>query len=164
MKLPTLSRMARGATFAAVALLAPVSASAEGLILWMRDNGAALAPRVIDHWNATHPADPITLTLIPHERMMPTFAGALAAGKVPDLLSLDLILTPDFMKAGYLKDITEPMAGNPNVRKVVQAHIDLATYQKRLYGVPFTPDDSVLLYNKALFKKAGLDVEKPPTT
>jgi len=156
--------MARGATFAAVALLAPVSASAEGLILWMRDNGAALAPRVIDHWNATHPADPITLTLIPHERMMPTFAGALAAGKVPDLLSLDLILTPDFMKAGYLKDITEPMAGNPNVRKVVQAHIDLATYQKRLYGVPFTPDDSVLLYNKTLFKAAGLDPEKPPAT
>ena len=151
--------------FLAVALMAaPVTASAENLTLWVRDNGATLATRVIDHWNETHPADHITLTLIPHEQMMPTFASALAAGKVPDLLSLDLILTPDFMKAGYLKDITDPMAGNPNIKKVVQAHIDLATYKKRLYGVPFTPDDSVLLYNKALFKKAGLDAEKPPMT
>ncbi len=119
---------------------------------------------MIDHWNETHPSDHITLTLIPHKRIMPTFASALAAGKAPDLLSLDLILTPDFMKAGYLKDITDPMAGNANIKKVVQAHIDLATYKKRLYGVPFTPDDSVLLYNKALFKKAGLDLEKPPMT
>ncbi len=56
------------------------------------------------------------------------------------------------------------MAGNASIKKVVQAHIDLATYKKRLYGVPFTPDDSVLLYNKALFKAAGLDAEKPPAT
>jgi len=157
-------RMITATVFWAAASMTPVPASAEALTLWMRDNGAALAPRVIERWNQTHPADPITLTLIPHERMMPTFAGALTAGNVPDLLSLDLILTPDFMKAGYLKDITDSMAGNPNIRKVVQAHIDLATYQKRLYGVPFTPDDSVLLYNKALFKRAGLDPEKPPAT
>jgi len=144
--------------------MAAPTASAEQLTIWMRDNGATLATRVIDHWNETHPADHIALTLIPHERMMPTFASALAADKVPDLLSLDLVLTPDFMKAGYLKDITESMAGNPNIKKVVRAHIDLATYEKRLYGVPFTPDDSVLLYNKALFRKAGLDAEKPPMT
>jgi ABC-type glycerol-3-phosphate transport system substrate-binding protein len=152
------------AFFAVASMAAPVTASAEDLILWMRDNGATVAARVIDHWNEAHPADHVTLTLIPHEQMMPTFASALSAGKAPDLLSLDLILTPDFMKAGYLKDITDPMARSPNIKKVVQAHIDLATYKKRLYGVPFTPDDSVLLYNKALFKQAGLDAEKPPTT
>jgi multiple sugar transport system substrate-binding protein len=145
-------------------MAAPATASAENLTLWMRDNGAAVAPRVIDRWNETHPADPIKLTSIPHESMMDTFARALAAGEAPDLLSLDLILTPDFMKAGYLKDITDPMAGNPHIGKVVRAHIDLATYERRLYGVPFTPDDSVLLYNKALFRKAGLDAEKPPAT
>ena len=154
----------RSVAFFALALMAPLDASAEPLTIWVRDNGATLATRVIDHWNETHPADHITLALIPHDRMMPTFAGALAAGKVPDLLSLDLILTPDFMKAGYLKDITNRMAGNANIKKVVKAHIDLATYKKRLYGVPFTPDDSVLLYNKALFKQAGLDAEKPPMT
>jgi multiple sugar transport system substrate-binding protein len=140
----------------------PFSASAENLILWVRDNGATHATRVIDRWNETHPADHITLTPVPHEHMMSAFANALAEGKAPDLLSLDLILTPDFMKAGYLKDITDQMAGNPNVKKVVPAHIDLATYKRRLYGIPFTLDDSLLFYNKALFKRAGLDPEKPP--
>ena len=58
----------------AAGLMAPVTASAERLTLWVRDNGATLATRVIDHWNETHPADHITLTLIPHDDMMPTFA------------------------------------------------------------------------------------------
>jgi multiple sugar transport system substrate-binding protein len=155
----------RSVAFLAAALAAaPATASAEALTLWMRDNGVTVAARVIEHWNETHPADPITLTLIPHEKMMTAFSSAATSGVVPDLLSLDLILTPDLMRAGYLKDITDPMSSNPNVKRVVPAHIALATYEKRLYGVPFTPDDSVLLYNKALFRKAGLDPEKPPTT
>ena len=34
----------------------------------------------------------------------------------------------------------------------------------KIYAVPHTIDMSVMLYNKDLFKKAGLDPEKPPTT
>src|SRR5262245_52479029 len=147
------------ALLAAALVAAPAAASAEALTLWMRDNGATVAARVIEHWNETHPADPVTLKQIPHEKMMTSLASETASGGVPDLLSLDLILTPDFMKAGYLKDITDAMAGNPNIKKVVRAHLDLATYDKRLYGVPFTPDDSILLYNKELFRRAGLDAE-----
>ena len=41
---------------------------------------------------------------------------------------------------------------------------DLATYDGKLYGTGFTPDVSILLYNKDIFKKAGLDPEQPPKT
>ena len=34
----------------------------------------------------------------------------------------------------------------------------------RLYGVPLYADVSALFYNKDLFRKAGLDPEKPPTS
>lgn len=138
--------------------------TAENLTMWVRDNGTGVAARVIDYWNAAHPADHITLTLIPHEQMVSSYTDALKSGNVPDLLSLDLILTPDFMKAGYLEDITRQMAASRNINRVVPAHIKLATYKDHLYGVPFTLDDSVLFYNKALFRKAGLDAEKPPAS
>jgi multiple sugar transport system substrate-binding protein len=36
-------------------------------------------------------------------------------------------------------------------------------YDGGLYSVPFAAEGSVLLYNKGLFKQAGLDPEKPPT-
>lgn len=145
-------------------LMIATASAAEDLTMWVRDNTGTLAAHVVDHWNETHPAEHITLTRIPHEHLIANFTNAVAAGNPPDLLSLDLILMPDFMKAGSLKDITDQTASNPNIDKVAPAHIHLATYKKRLYGVPFTLDDSVLFYNKTLFRKAGLDPEKPPTS
>jgi multiple sugar transport system substrate-binding protein len=47
---------------------------------------------------------------------------------------------------------------------VAQAFKDLASYDGRLYGTGFTPDVSILLYNKDVFVKAGLDPESPPKT
>ena len=36
--------------------------------------------------------------------------------------------------------------------------------KKRLYGLPFAGNASGYIYNKALFRKVGLDPENPPTT
>jgi multiple sugar transport system substrate-binding protein len=38
----------------------------------------------------------------------------------------------------------------------------VATFENRLYGVPLYADVSALFYNKDLFKRAGLDPDKPP--
>ena len=73
------------------------------------------------------------------------------SGDVPDLISFDLIFMPDFMKAGFLTDLTETLGADPNQAKVAQAFQDLATYDGKLYGTGFTPDVSILLYNKDLF-------------
>ena len=40
----------------------------------------------------------------------------------------------------------------------------VSTYDGRLYGVPLYADVSALFWNKDLFRKAGLDPEKPPTS
>ena len=37
------------------------------------------------------------------------------------------------------------------------------SYKGRIYGLPFSADSSVLIWNKKLFKQAGLDPEKGPT-
>jgi multiple sugar transport system substrate-binding protein len=71
---------------------------------------------------------------------------------------------PDFMRAGFLTDITDAMKADPDFAKVAPAFTNLATYKGRIYGTGFTPDVSILIYNKDLFKKAGLDPNKPPTT
>lgn len=146
------------------AVAAPATpAMAVDLTMWVRDSGATLTTNVIDRWNATHPDDQIELTVIPANDLLSKFATAAAAGDVPDLLSLDLIFAPPLMRAGRIVDITDHMADNPHISSVVQAHIDLASYEGRLFGVPFTPDNSVLIWNKDLFEQAGLDPEDPPS-
>jgi multiple sugar transport system substrate-binding protein len=133
--------------------------SATALTMWVRSNGEELTRKIVDAWNASHD-NKIELTVIPSPQMVTKFATAAAAGDVPDILSIDLIFMPDFIKAGFMTDITDKMKGDPNIGRVSPSHIKLATYKDRLYGVPGTPDVSVLLWNKDLFRKAGLDPEK----
>ena len=64
---------------------------------------------LIQRWNTQNPDRPIKITEVPHTEMVPTFGRAVAAGKVPDLLSLDLIYGPQFEKAGAFIDLTDKL-------------------------------------------------------
>ena len=138
-------------------------ASADTMTMWVRASGTNAAAHLVDLWNATHP-DKIELTTIPDNQMVTKLATGVQAGEVPDLVSFDLIYMPDFMKAGFLVDLTADLKADPNYASVAQAYKDIATYEGKLYGAGFTPDVSILVWNKDLFKKAGLDPEKPPRT
>lgn len=162
MRMPRLWQAALGAVLSAT-VFTPSLALAETLSLWARSSSSNAAQHMIDLWNSTH-EDKIELTTIPDNQMVTKLATSVQAGDVPDLISFDLIFMPDFMKAGFLTDLTDTLSADPNQAKVAQAFRDLATYEGRLYGTGFTPDVSILLYNKDLFRKAGLDPESPPKT
>jgi len=160
MKLPGLWTAALAVTMSAVAIV-PGTAFAETLSIWARASSSNAAQHMIDLWNASH-EDKIELTTIPDNQMVTKLATSVQSGDVPDLISFDLIFMPDFMRAGLLTDLTDTLGADPNQAKVAQAFRDLASYEGKLYGTGFTPDVSILLYNKDLFKKAGLDPESPP--
>ena len=138
-------------------------ASADTLSMWVRASGTNAASTLVNLWNASHP-DKIELTTIPDNQMVTKLATGVQAKDVPDLVSFDLIYMPDFMKAGFLTDLTADLKANKDFGSVAKAYIDIATYEGKLYGAGFTPDVSILVWNKDLFKKAGLDPEKGPTS
>ncbi len=162
MHMPSLRQAFFAVALSSVALV-PGAAFAETLSLWARSSSSTAAQHMIDLWNASH-EDKIELTTIPDNQMVTKLATSVQAGDVPDLISFDLIFMPDFMRAGFLTDLTAELGADPNQAKVAQAFRDLATYDGKLYGTGFTPDVSILLYNKDLFAKAGLDPESPPRT
>jgi multiple sugar transport system substrate-binding protein len=139
------------------------SALADTMTMWVRASGANAASKLVDLWNTTH-NDKIELTTIPDNQMVTKLATGVQASEVPDLVSFDLIYMPDFMKAGFLTDLTADLKANPNFGSVAKAYVDIATYGGKLYGAGFKPDVSILVWNKDLFKKAGLDPDKPPRT
>ena len=151
--------MAAASTLAVLASAAP----AEELSMWVRESAADPGQLMVDLWNSGH-ANKITLTAIPDNQLVTKLATSVRAGDAPDLVSFDLIYMPDFMKAGFLTDVTAQLAADPNYATHVQAYKDIATFEDKTYGVGFTPDVSVLAWNKDLFAKAGLDPEVPPTT
>src|SRR6516164_7698160 len=159
------SNMLKGFAFslAAIALAAAHPASAADLVMWERSGGNKdMVDKLVEMWNAKHPERHINLTYIPHAEMVAKLAQAIASGDVPDLMGMDLIYAPQFEKAGQLVDITDQIGSIPELKTASPGHMMVATFDKRLYGVPLYADVSALFYNKDLFAKAGLDPAKPP--
>ncbi len=163
MKMTSLPGFRRLLLTASVAAFSASAVEAETLSMWVRESAADPGKLMVDLWNTSHD-NKIELTAIPDSQMITKLATSVQAGNAPDLVSFDLIYMPDFMKAGFLTDVTDQLNADPHYANHIQAYKDIATYEGKIYGVGFTPDVSVLAWNKDLFKAAGLDPEKGPQT
>ncbi|HET9374763.1 MAG TPA: extracellular solute-binding protein [Chthoniobacterales bacterium] len=108
----------------------PSVMTATTLSMWVRSDGEELTRKIVDAWNAGHD-NKIELTVIPSPQMVTKFATAAAAGDVPDILSIDLIFMPDFMKAGFLTDITDQMKDDPFFSCVIASRRYRASSKRR---------------------------------
>ena len=138
------------------------AATSTTLSFWVRVSDGGFTKPLVDAYNKSH-TPKIKLTLIPDANYVQKFGTAVAGGNSPDIVAIDLIYLPAFNKANEMTDITDMAHQLPFYDKLSPSHIRLATYNNRVYGLPFSAEGSVLLYNKALFKRAGLDPNQPPT-
>ncbi|MFE2910680.1 ABC transporter substrate-binding protein [Kitasatospora indigofera] len=134
------------------------------LDLWARAGSAQSLQRLADAWNGTHETPKVKVTQIPESDYVTKFAAAAGAHKLPDLVGVDVVYMPQFVKQGLLTDLTERIGALPYAKALLPAHEELATRDGKTYGVPAGVDVSSLFWNKDLFKQAGLDPEKPPTS
>jgi multiple sugar transport system substrate-binding protein len=141
------------------------SADANAMQMWERSGGnKGMVDQLVCDWNAANADKPINLSYIVHTEMVAKIAQGVASGDVPDLMGMDLIYAPQFENAGQLTDITDQISSWPELKTASPGHMTVATFNDRLFGVPLYADVSALFYNKDLFKKAGLDPNKPPTS
>jgi len=138
------------------------STPAVTLTMWSRDSDQVLVESLVAAWNASH-KNQIEVTIIPASDFVAKFGTAVAGGAAPDIIAIDLVYMPAFNAADQMTDITDMAKALPYFDKLSPSHIRLATYEDKIYALPFSAEASVLIYNKSLFKQAGLDPEKAPS-
>lgn len=131
--------------------------------MWTRAATEARARPLVEAYNGSH-KNQVELTVVPTDDYQAKVGAAAGSGGLPDLFSADVVFMPNWTSQGLFQDLTSKIAGLPYADKIAQAHIKASTWENKQYGLPFIVDLSVWLYNKALYRKAGLDPEKPPTT
>jgi multiple sugar transport system substrate-binding protein len=138
------------------------SGPATGTItIWARDTQKQFMGSLADAYNKSHQAK-AKVSIIPSAQFVQKFGTAAGSGSAPDVASIDLVYLPYFASQGALADITSLADSLPYKDALSPAHRKLAVYEGKTYALPFTAEASVLYYNKTLFKKAGLDADKPP--
>jgi multiple sugar transport system substrate-binding protein len=136
---------------------------AEEISFWARAADAGFVEPLVKAWNDKH-TDKVALTVIPNDDFVTKLGTAIAGGAPPDVIAIDLIFVPAFAEAGQLTDISQDAHALPYYQNLSPSHLRLAELKGKQYAVPFSAEGSVLLYNKKLFKQAGLDPEKAPQT
>jgi multiple sugar transport system substrate-binding protein len=133
------------------------------LTLWTRAATESMSKAYAEAYNATH-KNQVQVTAYPNEEYPAKLASAAGAKALPDLFAADVVFAAQYASQGLWLDITDRFGALDVKDKVAPAHVKAATWEDRNYAVPHTIDMSVLLYNKELYQKAGLDPEKPPAT
>ncbi len=133
------------------------------LTMWVRAGNSAVTATVVDAYNKTH-KNQVQLTQVPADQYVTKYAQAAQAGSLPDLLGSDLVFMPQIVKNETVVDLTGLLKKSGAYGHLAAAHEQSATAGGKVYGVPFDTDTSLYLYNKTLFKQAGLDPATPPDT
>jgi raffinose/stachyose/melibiose transport system substrate-binding protein len=169
------NRLAAGALAAAAMLLAACGGddgSSEGsdsgkavTINWWHiqntDPMKTIWKQAADSYMASHPKVKIKITVLENEAFKAKLTTNMQAGNPPDIFqSWGGGTLKEQAEAGLIKDITGP--SKSWIGTLNEAAVKLYQVDGKQYGVPFNLGMVGVWYNKALFKKAGID--SPPAT
>ncbi|MGW4795755.1 extracellular solute-binding protein [Nonomuraea sp. NPDC004297] len=93
-----------------------------------------------------------------------TFGPKLAGGQMETAFVVPVTNYADVITKGQALDITSYTSEIKNWNDLRPDHKELVTKDGKVYGVPNVHYSVGLVYNRALFTKAGLDPENPPKT
>ncbi|QGZ47267.1 extracellular solute-binding protein [Streptomyces sp. QHH-9511] len=117
--------------------------------------------RVLDGWNRTHPGERVTLVELPDSadetraQMITDLRSG--AGRF-DILNIDVAWTTEFAAAGWIAPVDRTRVPLDGFLRPV---VDTATYDGRLYAVPYVTNAGMLFYRKDVLDREGV---RPPRT
>ncbi|WP_214410391.1 ABC transporter substrate-binding protein [Sphaerisporangium fuscum] len=109
--------------------------------------------KVMAAFEKSHPNIHVNIELLPWDQYWLKLTSDAVAGTGPDVCWMTVGYFPEFVTKGVLADLSSLGIDTGQYKKTV---VDGYTYQGKLYGVPKDWGIVGLLYNKDLFKKAGV--------
>ena len=131
------------------------------ITLWTRSPLERQAKNVVEAYNKSH-KNQVKLEIIPNDDMEGKVGGASQTDSLPDILAGDVVRIPYWASEGIFTDITKQIDGLDNKADLQPGHIEAGTVDGAEYTLPLITDVSVMVWNKNLYKEAGLDPEQGP--
>ena len=127
------------------------------LTVWTRDSTAAAAISAAEKYNKLQDKVAVEVVQQVNTEIANQFTLSLSANEAPDIISLDCTKVPYFAANGAFTDISDRFEALDYKDQFSEGMIKSGQVDGKTYAVPFSPDVSVLLYNKEHYRDAGLD-------
>jgi N,N'-diacetylchitobiose transport system substrate-binding protein len=148
------------------ALTGPDSAQATTLTVWLQEDARDNWPGVVNAANQaferSHPDVNVKVEYQTWNQHLTKFDATIAGNNVPDVIELGNTEMTKYMDAKAFYDITSQKGSIPNSRTWLKGLADSATYNNRVYGVPYYAGARAVIYRKDLYRAAG--IRKLPTS
>lgn len=116
---------------------------------------------LLDDWNSAHPDERVTLVELPDsaDETRAQMISELRSGSDRfDVLNIDVAWTSEFAAAGWISPLHRDRFP---LKSFLRPVVDTATFDGRLYAVPYVTNAGLLYYRKDILEREG---EKPPRT
>jgi multiple sugar transport system substrate-binding protein len=115
---------------------------------------------LVERFEAAHPGVRVEVEQLTWKSGLEKIQASLASGTQPDLCELGSTWLPRFSYEGVLEDLSEVHAAAADSFLMWES----AVWKGRVYGLPWVQGSRALFYNRDLFRRAGLDPDRPPET
>jgi len=117
---------------------------------------------VADEFMAANPNIKVEMEFVSYDALHDKFTTAMATNPPPyDVVMVDVIWYTEFVKAGYLADVTDKITSDMR-DGVFDTAWNVVTRDDKAYGMPWLLDTKYLYYNTDMLKQA--DFDNPPKT
>ncbi len=99
-----------------------------------------------------------------YNRLNETLTTAYASGQPPDVFNIGVGWFETFAGKGQLLEMDSLVTKATELDDYYPGTLEPAKWKDKLYGIPYVMDLRLIVYRKDMFKEAGLDPDKPPTT
>jgi multiple sugar transport system substrate-binding protein len=126
-----------------------------------------LDAKLWDAWKQTYPGIPTTMgenvQNLDYNQMLDKLRTAAAGNAAPDVARLPILWGAEFAAKGQLAEIKLEEFGFKK-EDFWSGALKSVTWNGKYYGIPTNNETMAFIWNKAIFKAAGLDPENPPAT
>lgn len=159
----------RGILVVAMLALAIFAAGAQTVTItywqYFYESKVKLMTELIDAFQKQNPGIKVEQVTFPYESYNQKVAASIPAGEGPDIINLFYGWLPMYVKAGYLAELPASEFPKSYFDKTFYPFVaESVDFNGKYYSVPTAVRTLALIWNKKLFKEAGLDPNVPPKT
>jgi multiple sugar transport system substrate-binding protein len=140
-------------------------ARAQEITWWAPNWGEARAKALAQEFQKANPGITVKIESTVADGLQNRVLVALRSGSPPDLIDINHAWNVPFAANNQLLELNDFVANNQiDLGDFLPATLAVSKVGDKLYGIPYRAESVALIYNRALYREAGLDPDQPPQT